>query len=373
MCSPAISQMTPELKEAVELHKAGKVKEAVDVYAEVIKKNPRSAEALNWRGMAYDDLGQLDKALADYDVAIDLSSNYADAYNNRGEIYRKQKKYAEALADYKKAAELEKAFAEAHYNMALIHELQQRKEQAVAEYAIYLRLKPDAPDKPQVTGKIQGLKQAMVKDRMAAGQAGAPGQPPAPAAPGQVKPGEQKPGAQPAPPKFGAPGMPAVPKAPGVDLGIPGVPPLPIPTDVDKLIAGMDIASSIFSFLFYVFTSLMLYLIANKTGTSLPWLAFIPIANIFLMVKVARKPLWWMALLFLPVVAPLLALLGFIDPTGGIIVAVLIGAVILVTIAAWLLVSIGIAQARGKSVIWGILLFIPCTYLIALGYLGLSK
>jgi len=66
-------------------------------------------------------------------------------------------------------------------------------------------------------------------------------------------------------------------------------------------------------------------------------------------------------------------LVAFVDPTGGIIVAVVVGAMILVTIAAWLLVSIGIAQARGKSVIWGILLFIPCTNPIALAYLGLSK
>jgi len=363
--------MTPELKEALDLHKVGKLKEAVDVYSEVIKKNQRSAEALNWRGMAYDDLGQLDKALADYNAAIDLSPNYADAYNNRGEIYRKQKKYAEALADYKKAAELDKVFAEAHYNMALIHELQQRKEQAVAEYGIYLRLKPDASDKQPVTGKIQALRKEMAQARVATGQPPAPGQPQAP--PGPPTPGQVTPGTKPAPPKVGPPVMPAVPKAPGIDLGIPGVPPLPIPTDIDKFVAGMDTVSSILSLLFYVFTAVMLYLIATKTNTGLPWLAFIPIANLFLMLKISRKPTWWLLLLFLPVIAPVLALVAFVDPTGGIIVAVVVGTMILVTIAAWLLVSIGIAQARGKSVIWGILLFIPCTNPIALAYLGLSK
>ena len=370
MCTPAISQMNPELQEALTLHKAGKVKEAVEIYSEVLKKNPRSAEAFNWRGMAYDDLGQLDNALADFNKAIDLSPNYADAYNNRGEVYRKKKMYPQALADFKKAAELEKGFAEAHYNIALIHELQHRKEQAVAEYSIYLRVRPDAPDRPQVSGKIQELKKQMAQAR-AAGQPAAPGEPPTP--PGAPAPGQIKPGTTPVPPKFGPPGMPAVPTQPGLDLGIPGVPSFPIPTDLNKFLAGMSIVSSILSLLFYVFTAVMLFLIANKTGTSLPWLAFIPIANIFLMVQIAKKPTWWLALLFLPVITPIIALLAIVDPTGGIIVAVLTGAVILVCVAAWLLVSIGISSARGKSVIWGILLFIPCTSPIALAYLGLSK
>jgi hypothetical protein len=375
-CMPAISQMNPELQEALTLHKAGKVNEAVEIYSEVLKKNPRSAEAFNWRGMAYDDLGQPDNALADFNKAIDLSPNYADAYNNRGEVYRKKKMYPQALGDFKKAAELEKGFAEAHYNMALIHELQHRKEQAAAEYGIYLRVRPDAPDRPQVSGKIQELRKQMAQAQ-AAGQPAAPGEPPAPGQPptppSAPAPGQIKPGMPPVPPKFGPPGMPAGPMQPGLDLGIPGVPSFPIPTDLNKFLAGMSIVSSIVSLLFYVFTAVMLYLIANKTGTSLPWLAFIPIANIFLMVQIAKKPIWWLALLFLPIITPIIALLAIVDPTGGIIVAVLTGAVILVCVAAWLLVSIGISSARGKSVIWGILLFIPCTSPIALAYLGLSK
>jgi tetratricopeptide (TPR) repeat protein len=376
MSSPAISQMTPDMKEALDLHKAGKVKEALDLYSDVIKKNPRSAEAFNWRGMAYDDLGQLDKALADYNKAIELNPDYADAYNNRGEIYRKQKKYAEALVNYKKAAQLEKGFAEAHYNIALILELQKQNDQAAAQYGLYLRLRPNAPDKQQVAAKIQMLRKAMAQARVA-GQPPAPGQPAAPGKPptGPRPPAlaQVKPGAKPALPKFGPPGMPGVPHPPNIDLGIPGVPPLPFPTDINKLAAQFSTASTIVTGLWYIFLAVMLYLIATKTGTSLAWLAFIPIANIILMVKIARKPMWWLVLLFLPVVTPLLALVAFADPTGGIIVGVLAVAIVLVTIVAWLLLSIGIARARRKSVIWGILLFIPCTNPIALAYLGLSR
>jgi len=186
-------------------------------------------------------------------------------------------------------------------------------------------------------------------------------------------PGQVKPGAKPAPPKFGPPGMPALPQPPKIDLGIPGLPPID-PTDIAKIAAQINVASTIVSALWLIFVAVMFYLMAIKTGTSLPWLAFIPIANIVLMVKIARKPMWWLVLLLvLPIVASLFALLAFVDPTGGIIVGVLVAAMVLVCIVAWLLVSIGIARARGKSVVWGILLFIPCFNVIALAYLGLSK
>lgn len=383
---PAISDIPPELKEALDSHKAGRLKEAVEVYTEAITKHPGSAEAYNWRGMAYDDLGDLDKALVDFNKAIELSPNYADAYNNRGEVHRKKKMYPQAMADFRKAATLDNKFAEALYNMGLVHEAQQRKAQAAQELENYLKLKPDDPDKEQILQKIQQLKkeaaQSPAPPPMAApgapgapapaAQAPAPGAPPAP---GQLPPGftppGAKPGAPPAPP-FAMPGMPGAPKKqPGMDLGIPGAP--PFPADLGTIIAAMNVFSAILSLAIHIFVGLMLYLIAKKTNTALPWLGFIPIANIILMVQISKKPIWWLALLFLVIVAPFAMILAAVDPTGGIIAMVLMVLLLLVSTAAWVMVDIGIAQARGKSIIWGILLFIPCTSPIALAYLGLSK
>ncbi len=58
--------------------------------------------------MAYDDLGDSDKALADFNKALELSITYADAFNNRGKVYRKQNKVPEAMSDYRRAADSER-------------------------------------------------------------------------------------------------------------------------------------------------------------------------------------------------------------------------------------------------------------------------
>ncbi|HXB21062.1 MAG TPA: DUF5684 domain-containing protein [Candidatus Solibacter sp.] len=93
---------------------------------------------------------------------------------------------------------------------------------------------------------------------------------------------------------------------------------------------------------FYVYHSLALQTIATKTNAENPWLAWIPIANIILMLNIAKKPLWWIIL--------------FLIPLANIVVAVIV----------WM----EIAKARGKPDWWGIMVVVPIMNLIMPGYLA---
>jgi tetratricopeptide (TPR) repeat protein len=379
------AQLDPLLQEALAAHKVGNTKKAIEVYSEYIRKNPRSAEALNWRAMAYEDQGMLAEALADYNQALGINQKYADAFNNRGEVYRKQQNYAAALKDYQAAIGIEPGFAEPYYNMGLVFEAQGNKAGASKQFLKYLKANPAAADKKEILQKIQEL----VKQPPAAPAPPKPvaqAQPPAPAPPAAPPPGEQP--AKTPPPQAAPPTAPAAPKPAPVGQAVaqkppekrlppppPGVqlPPRPgekqaapqpmilpfLGIDIGPLISGLlvapkeigpaaqyfDLTGSIVSLLLYLFSCAMLFLIAEKTNTGLAWLAFVPIAQIYILAKAAGKPGWWLILLLVP----------------------------LVNIVVFLVVSVGIARRRGKSVLWGILMFIPCTTLIALGYLGLSR
>ena len=48
---------------------------------------PDNAGAYNNRGNAYDEKGDFDAAIQDYNKAIELQPDYAGAYNNRGNAY----------------------------------------------------------------------------------------------------------------------------------------------------------------------------------------------------------------------------------------------------------------------------------------------
>lgn len=107
---------------------------------------------------------------------------------------------------------------------------------------------------------------------------------------------------------------------------------------------GMLLFLLVFAAVAYVYTSLALQTIAQKTNTENPWLAWIPIINIVLMLNIAKKPVWWILLLLIPVV--------------NIVIAVII----------WM----AIAEARNKPNWWGILAIVPFVNLIVPGYLAWS-
>jgi uncharacterized protein DUF5684 len=94
----------------------------------------------------------------------------------------------------------------------------------------------------------------------------------------------------------------------------------------------------------YVYHALALQTIATKTSTENGWLAWIPIANLILMLNIGKKPIWWIILFFIP----------------------LVGFVMLV------LVWMGIAEARNKPNWWGILIIVPVVNIIVPGYLAWS-
>jgi hypothetical protein len=94
----------------------------------------------------------------------------------------------------------------------------------------------------------------------------------------------------------------------------------------------------------YAYMSLAVQTIATKTNTENAWLAWIPIANIVLLLNIAKKPLWWILLLIIPFV--------------GIVIAILI----------WM----GVAESRNKPSWWGILLIVPLLGLAVPGYLAWS-
>jgi len=94
----------------------------------------------------------------------------------------------------------------------------------------------------------------------------------------------------------------------------------------------------------YVYMALALQTIATKTNTENAWLAWIPIANIFLMLNIAKKPLWWFVLCLVP----------------------------LVNLVILIMVWMAVAEARHKPNWWGILTIVPVANIVVPGYLAWS-
>ena len=108
------------------------------------------------------------------------------------------------------------------------------------------------------------------------------------------------------------------------------------------LAGGLLMAFLVIGAAVYIYMALALQTIARKTNTKNDWLAWIPIANMILLLEIARKPLWWLLLLLIPLVN------------------------IVISIVVW----VGVAEARGKPSWWGLLMIVPGVNLIVPGYLA---
>jgi len=92
----------------------------------------------------------------------------------------------------------------------------------------------------------------------------------------------------------------------------------------------------------YIYTALCLMFIAMKAGVQYPWLAWIPVANVLLMLSIANKPWWWFFFFLIPVV--------------NIVIAIL--------------VMIEIVKRMNRPAWWVVLLFIPIIDFVILGILA---
>jgi predicted TPR repeat methyltransferase len=92
------------LATAIRLHQGGQVAGAVDIYREVLERNPDDVDALHFLGVAEHQLGQNEVGLAHIGRALELAPD--DAHNNRGNILKRLGRREEAESDYRRALAL---------------------------------------------------------------------------------------------------------------------------------------------------------------------------------------------------------------------------------------------------------------------------
>ena len=57
---------------------------AIQRFTKLIMERPIFATPYNYRGIAYTNIGEIDRTIEDFNTAIRHQENYAEAYSNRG-------------------------------------------------------------------------------------------------------------------------------------------------------------------------------------------------------------------------------------------------------------------------------------------------
>jgi protein O-GlcNAc transferase len=129
--------------DALRQHQAGDLKEAEQLYRQILRADPRHADALHFLGVLSHQTGRHDIAVDLIGKAIAQNGRVPAFHNNLGIILFEQGKLDAAVASYQRAVAFKSDYVEAHYNLGVALQAQGKLEEAVASYGRALTYKPD--------------------------------------------------------------------------------------------------------------------------------------------------------------------------------------------------------------------------------------
>lgn len=108
--------------------------EAIKIFTKVLKIDPKDANALSQRGIAYLNIEKYDLSLKDMNNAVKYDPKYSFRYQSRGYLKTRMKDHEGAIKDYEKAVELDPTDGIAYNNLALAQEQMGWAKQAKANF-----------------------------------------------------------------------------------------------------------------------------------------------------------------------------------------------------------------------------------------------
>jgi predicted O-linked N-acetylglucosamine transferase (SPINDLY family) len=142
------------LRQALSLHRSGRVDKAIAVYRRLLAGYPGHARLLFLLGSAETQRGRAAEGLRLLDQCLAAEPFNADVFNNRGLALQKLKRIDEALQSFDRAVELAPGSPEAHINKGLALRDQGRLAEALQSFERALGIDPGNPEQHNNRGNV---------------------------------------------------------------------------------------------------------------------------------------------------------------------------------------------------------------------------
>ena len=127
---------------AMTLLRLKKVDEATVEIGDVLKEDPRNAEAYAALASILGESGKSGEAIRAYRKAMELNPYYTAVYNNLGVLLMEAKDFTGAEQQFRHALSLQPNFPDAQFNLATVLKQRQRTDEAIAAFERFLVLDP---------------------------------------------------------------------------------------------------------------------------------------------------------------------------------------------------------------------------------------
>jgi len=151
---PGVQEM---FLEAVQAEEAGEKNRAIQLYQEMMERDPNFAPAWINLGTIHFHQREFDWAEQLYRRATEIDPNYVLAFFDLGNVLDELQRLEESIAAYGRAVALAPGYADAHYNLALAHERRGETRAALRHWQAYARLDKGGPWCDHARGQIRKL------------------------------------------------------------------------------------------------------------------------------------------------------------------------------------------------------------------------
>jgi len=131
-------------EKAISCIKNNQYKNAIEIYENILKINPKSCSTYGAMGDCYRRLGQYDEAEKYYQKAIKISPKCDNSYNLWGDFLRDQERYEEAIEKFKEAIKINPESYPAYEAMGDCLHDQERYEEAIEKFKQAIKINPKA-------------------------------------------------------------------------------------------------------------------------------------------------------------------------------------------------------------------------------------
>ena len=110
-----------QLDEVMSFYSAGEIKLALQCVESLIKEFPNEYLLFNIRGACYSEIGSIESAIENFKKAIELKINYSEAQYNLGVAFQKLNQLDNSKEYYLQAINSQHAYPSAHNNLGIIY------------------------------------------------------------------------------------------------------------------------------------------------------------------------------------------------------------------------------------------------------------
>ena len=129
--------------------------EAIEAYNDYLEAKPNDLKIVYKRGRAYEELGNDDKAVADYNFIISKDSENADAHLGLGGYFYKIDDFENALFHYEHAVKKDRSNVIGFLQKGKTHQKLGNLKEAMADYNSAISIDKDIPDLYVARGSLR--------------------------------------------------------------------------------------------------------------------------------------------------------------------------------------------------------------------------